>query len=618
MAIQFKEKSIKYVNKDFQGIKKDLIEFTKAHHSGAFQDFNETSPGMALLELVAYVGDVLSFYQDMQFEELKQDTARQIENVTSFAKRLGYRPSGKRTSRGILSVFFEVPAILQGGQIVPDSLYCPILRAGSRFQSLNGTLFESLADIDFSKETATESTTSPRLSVASQTDETTGLPTHFAVRKDVEVVAGETIEESHDIGSFQQFLNVELQREDAIEILSVTDSDGNDWFEVDYLAQEVIFDAGTNQDSDNTIVPYTLKLKPAPRRFIVDRDPITNRTSLIFGSGDGVNFDDELVPNIANYAIPSNSRSTFSNFSIDPQNFLKTRTLGMSPYNTTLTVRYRVGGGSETNVPEGSIQDAQNITVVFSSTGLDETKRANVESSIECINVSKTQGGAPEETIAEIKANSSAYFAAQNRTVTKEDYIARLFSLPQKFGKVEKAFIRRDATNELALDIHVLTKNELNQLSKATPTLRQNIKKYLSQSRILTESVNILDTEILNIKINFGVVISSKFNRSEVLTKCLNAIKNKMTVDNMQIGQPIIVSDLISELQSIVGVISVYDMQIRKALQDGSALTYVDQNNMEMGMFDVQAHTVNGIVYCPENAIFQIKYPDIDITGESR
>lgn len=617
MSIDFKERTIKYVNKDFQSIKRDLMNFTQAHHSGVFQDFNESSPGMALLELVAYVGDILSFYQDQQFEELRHESARQIENVTSFAKALGYRPSGKRSARGIVSIFAEVPAANVGGARVPDDAYSPIMRRGSKLQGPAGNIFETLSDVIFSASAPSDNTDSQRMVTGSQFDDTTGLPTHFALRKDVEVIAGETKSETFTIDQFEAFRTIELTEEDVIEILSVTDSDGNEWSQVDYLTQEVIFNASNNDGSDSRVVPYVLKLKAVPRRFIVDRDPTDNKTSLIFGSGDGVNFDDELIPNIADFALPISGRQAFSSFNLDPQNFLKTRTLGLSPFSTTLTINYRVGGGIQTNVPPGSIKSVSEAILEFTSTNIDPIRKSDVVGSIECLNVKKTEGGAPEESISEVKANSSAFFAAQDRVVTREDYLARLFSMPSKFGKVEKAFVHKDAVNDMALDIHVLSKDEFGHMAQATATLKNNIKKYLSKYRMLTDGVNLLPTDIINIKVNFGVVISPKYNRNEVLAKCLNVLKESLDIDMMQIGQPIVISDLISQLQNVVGVISVYDIQIKNVFGILGGLDYTDNVGNSV-RFDVQSWTQNGILYCPENAIFEVKYPTKDINGESK
>lgn len=616
MSIDFKEKNVKYLNRDFSSFKRDLMEYTKAHQSGAFQDYNETSSGMAILELVSYVGDVLSHYQDMQFEELKEN-AKQIENVTSFAKALGYRPSGKRPSIGIVSVLCEVPSRQENGEYIPNEIYCPVLRESSKLQGPNGVVFETIEDVIFSASAPTEGTSITRMVTGSQFDPDTGVPTFFALRKDVQVIAAETITDVVQVGSFEQHKEIELSYEDVVEVLSVNDSDGNEWTEVDFLAQETVYDFVTNSDTDNTLVPYVLKLRSVPRRFITNRDPLTNKTTLIFGSGDGVSFDDALIPNAASFALPASGKSKISSFSIDPQNFLKTSTLGLSPSSTVLSIDYRVGGGSKTNVPQGSIKSFVNAVLDFSSVGLDPSAKARVEESIECINVSKIDGGNQEESVEEIKANRAAYFAAQDRVVTREDYVARLYSLPAKCGKVEKVYVRRDALNARAINIHILSKDSDGVLSQASTTLIKNIKKFLSSYRMLTDGVNLMTTDIINLSIEFGVVVSTKLNRNKVLSKCLSTLKDNLSNDKLQIGQPLVLSDLTSLLQAIEGVISVYSFKIKNVFGSRDGLDYSDNLGNSV-RFDVQSWTQNGILYCPENSIFQIKYPNKDIFGEAR
>jgi hypothetical protein len=606
---KFLERSIKYLNKDFNGFKRDLMKFSQAHHSGAFQDFNETSPGMAVLEMCAYIGGVLSFYQDMQWEELKFQTARQIQNVVDLAKQMGYRPAGKRAATVTESWLVEVPATTVNGVRVPDDSYSPILRKGAQAAGPNGTTFETLDDIYFSA----SNPDSPRYITGSKFNDTTGLPTSFAIMKSIDTVAGKTVQDTLVLNEFQSFLSLQLSQPDVIEVISVFDSEGNEWYEVDFLAQETVFDYDTNSSPDGGTVPYVLKLLAVPRRFVTDRDPVSAKTSLIFGSGDGLNFDDELVPNLADLALPLPGRRTFSSYNIDPQNFLNTRTLGLSPYGTTLTINYRVGGGKQTNVPAGSINSVSNGQLDFSITSLDPVKMGNVESSLQCINFNKSEGGDDEETVSEVKANASAFFATQNRVVTKEDYIARIMTLPAKFGAPHKVSLKLGNVNPDALDIHLLTVDENGYLTQATSTLTSNIQTYLQENRMLTDTVNLLQTDIINLKCEFGVVISPKATRTEVLTKCLAVAQAYLDTDNMQIGTPLVISDLSAQIQAVNGVISVYKLQFKNMLgQQLNNLTYSTVR------FDVNAGITNNILYCPEDAIFEVKYPNVDIVGESK
>ncbi len=597
-----KERTIKYFGRDFDANKQDLINFSQAHHSGVLVDKNETSPFMAILELQAAVGDKLDFYMEQLFLELKQDSAREIGNVASFAKSKGYKPQGKTAARGIQSFVIEVPATTSRGRQVPDDSFAPTLKKDARVQGPNGSLFETLESINF----ATASVDSPRAITGSRYDSISGLPTHFAIKKEAEIVAGETKSDTFSVGDFDQFLQLELANEDVLEVIRVTDSDNNEWYEVDYLAQDTVFDQTANTGVDSETVPFVLKLLTVPRRFIVDRNVETNKSSLIFGSGDGVNFDDELVPNLADLALPLAGRRTFTSYPLDPQNFLKTRSLGLSPYNTTITVEYRVGGGNQTNVPPRSIDTVVSAELEFGSSGLNPLKKSDVINSLSTMNEKRTDGGSDQETVSEIKANSDAFFAAQNRCVTPEDYIARVLSLPARFGKPYKVYTKQtnNRINLNAVDLHVLTKDSNGHLTQATSTLTQNIKTYVKKYNGLGVPVNILQTDIINLKVYFGIVVAPKYNKSEILAKCLTVVADYLHVDKMQIGEPIVLSDLSSEIQKVLGVISVYDLRIVNIFCPDSTN---EANNYSTTRFNVKANIKNNILLCPLDACFEIK-----------
>lgn len=606
MAIDVKkERIVSLTNRDFRSLKRDLITFGRAYASGSFTDFNESSPGMAVLEFLAYVGDGLHFMLDQAFNE-SGEGATELRNVAANAKARGYRPQGKRPSVGTLHWAVEVPATVNSfGSVVPDDSYTPTLLKGSQGMAQNGTPFETLEDIYFTASLGREVT-------GSRFDATTGIPTHFALRKSVDVIAGKTVTETFTVTDFQAFRRIDLGYDDVIEVIDVFDEDGNEWFEVDYLAQDWVFTAETNVGEDGDLVPYVMKLQSAPRRFIVDRDISTGVSTLVFGSGDGVSFDDELVPNVASYALPLAGRRTFNSFNIDPQNFLKTRSLGLSPHNSTLTVRYRVGGGAETNVPARSVRQPLSAQLSFASTGLDAVKKGTVESSIGCINLDSMKGGGPAETVREIKANAAAFFAAQSRAVTREDVVARTLSIPSKFGKVEKAYVKSSDFGRYAYDIHILSSDAEGNLTKATSTLKSNLATYLKKFKMLTDGINILDATILDLRVYFGVVVASGKNRSEVLLNCTSRLADYFSPESGQIGQPIIVSDVVAVLQSVPGVVSVYEVSFTNVFGTTDGLSYSDER------FSISDNLHNGMLVCPTGAIFQVKYPTRDIVGSAR
>ncbi len=605
MADVRKERIISLLNRDFKSFKRDMITYSKAYATASFSDFNESSPGMTFLEFGAYVGDGLSYYIDQAFNE-SGESATQLKNVQANAKMRGYRPQGKRPSVGKLSWAIQVPATVDSfGKVVPDDSYTPLLLKGSQAVAKNGTIFETLDDVPFTASFG-------RAVTGSQFNSTTGIPTHFAIQRTVDVVAGKTVEETFDVAEFRQFRRIDLGQEDVIEVISVTDSQGNEWFEVDYLAQDWVFVPETNVNSDADVVPYVLKLRAAPYRFIVDRDIVTGVSTLVFGSGDGLNFDDELIPNVANYALPLAGRRTFNSFSIDPQNFLRTRSLGLSPHNTTLTVRYRVGGGNESNVPARSVRQVSAANLSFSSTGLDAVKKGTVEGSIGCINTVSMTGGGPAETVREIKANAAAYFASQNRAVTREDVVARVLSIPAKFGRPEKVFVKPSVVGRFAYDVHVLSLDADSNLALASTTLKSNLVTYLRKFKILTDGVNILDANILDIRVHFGVTVASGKNRSEVLLNCTERLADYFSNERIQIGQPIVVSDVISVLNGTPGVVSVYELTFTNVFGVTDGLSYSDQR------FNISDNLRDGMLICPSESIFQVKYPNKDIVGSAR
>jgi hypothetical protein len=606
-----KDTTVKYVNKDFGGFKRDLMRYAQAHFSGSYQDYNEASPGMMMLELQAYIGDVLSYYMDQQFLEIKQSTARQLENIEDFAKMRGYKPKGLRAATVPLHFIIEVPASAStDGKYLPDSSYLPILQAGTQAVGV-GTTFETLDDLDF----GTSTVDNPQLVVVSQTG-SDGNPTYFAVRRWVSATAGTTTTEDIVVGDFSPWLRLPLGQLDVQEVLSVYDGEGQPWYEVDYLAQNTVLSSEVNTTDDSGTVPYVLKLVSASRRFMVDRSVANSATYLQFGPGDGLKFDDEMIPNIANLALPLQGRQQFTNYVLDPQNFLKTRTLGLSPYNTTLTVRYRIGGGANTNVPAQTINKVQSAKFAFKKTvgnvnqgALDANVAQKIQSSIEVINLENSIGGGAAETAAEIKANADSYFAAQGRAVTREDFVTQVLSMPSKFGRPEKVYVKNSPNNSLGVDLHLLALDPDSHFIPPTPTLRSNVKNYLSGIRMLTDGITILNSYIIDLGVNFGVVISPKVNRNEVLSNCLIALKSYFDNGNMQIAMPIVISDVEAQLQNVAGVIGVYKLDF--VLKYGAPYR-------EDVYFDVEASTKNRIIYCPEDSIFEVRFPDNDIVGESK
>ena len=608
VTVTTKQRKISYLNQDFESFKKDLIEHVRVYFPNDYNDFNESSVGVMLIELMAFMGDNMSFYLDKRFNEVFIDTARERKNVLKHAKQLGFKTSifGKAAATGKIDAFIRVPAITQNEKIEADMRYAGKAKKGTKVTGTNGKTYEILEDIDFS----TIDPNDANLVVVAETDQDTKQPTFFALKKkDADIKAGETKTTTFSVGGYQSFLKLTLPDDDVLEILNVKDSSGNIWYEVDYLAQDTVFDSVSSTSSDSTSVPFVLKLRSVPYRFITEFNVDTNRMSLIFGTGDSQRFDGELIPDVGDLSLPLLGKDNFSDFTIDPQNFLKTRTLGLAPIDTVLTVRYRVGGGTDTNAGTNQITSVSEIVYEVANSSLSQNIVNDVKNSFSVLNPNPVQGGRDEVSLDEIKHLISANFAAQGRAVTAEDYIVRSLSLPAKFGSVFRANAKAGILNKNSIELIILTKDSNGNPATASNTLKENLKNYLSRFRMLTDSVEILDGDVINIGIDFGILVKPDFNKSEVLGNCILALKDFFDVNKWSIGQPVVLSQLQKLLFDVVGVLTVFDLKISNisGTFDGRVYSSVPYN--------IDQNTKNGIVYGKDNAIFHILYPLKDIKG---
>jgi len=524
------------------------------------------------------------------------------------AKQLGYKPTGKAAATGLVDGFIVVPASSSSGQIIPDMRYAGTIKKGAQLKSNAGEVYETLLDADFS----TIDISDPDLVQVADRN-TDGVPITFALRKvNIDIKAGETKNTIFSVGGYQAFRKLTIAEDDVLEILEVKDSETNEYYEVDFLAQDTIFDGVANAGEDATDVPYILKLKSVPFRFITEFDIENNRTSMIFGTGDADTFDGDLIPDLGDLSLPLYGKDTFTDFFLDPQNFLKTRTLGLSPVNTTLTVRYRVGGGAATNAGAEEVKTVSNSVFDVGDTTLNTTTIQDVGNSFSVINPAPIRGGRDELSIEEIRALISANFAAQGRMVNAEDFIARSLSMPSKFGSIFRANAKVSALNKNAVELHILSRNAAGQVTEAPQDLKTNLKKYISRFRMLTDAIEILDGEIINVAINFEVLTNPDYNKSDVVVNCIEALKDFFSVDVWQINQPINMTDIFVKLAEISGVLSITKIEVSNRVGN------FDSRSYSTTIHNIKENTRNGIIYSKENAIFEVKYPNKDIVGVAK
>ena len=617
-------KTVQYLNKDFDSLKAQLINFAQTYYPNTYNDFNEASPGMMLIEMASYVGDVLSFYIDNQIQENFLQFAKQRKNLLAQAYTFGYQPKVTKAASVLLSVYQVVPSTIASGQYEPDFNYALILEEGGKVSSNldSNAQFYINEKLDFSKSTPGSET---EISVYST--DVFQNPQFYLLKKTVKASAGTATSTTITFGNPERYPTVNISDSNIIEIVSVVDSNNNKWYEVPYLAQDTIFEPTANIAQNdpnlsqyNDTVPYLLKLKKVPRRFVT-RFKADNQLEMQFGPGVSSGADEEIIPNSDNIGLGLPYGVNKMTTAFDPSNFLYTQTYGIAPSNTTLTVTYLKGGGASSNAPVGALTQNSGVTTIFNGNNIDATLSNTVLNSLAFNNEEAANGGGDGDTNEQIRQNALSSYPTQLRTVTKDDYVIRTLSMPSKFGVVSKAYINQDISiqnnfttdlmatqNYNAISLYILSRDNDNNLIVPNNALKQNLKTYLSQYRMITDAVNINNAFIINIGVNFEIIVRPNYNNRLVLNNCLTSLQSYFQIDKWQINQPIILPEIYSNLDQIEGVQTVQKVEIvNKA---GSTTNY------SLYSYDIKGATINNIVYPSlDPSIFEVKFPTTDIQG---
>ena len=594
-----KQFPIKYTSKDFDNIKADLVNYAKRYYSENFRDFGDTSFVSLMLDSTAYVGDILSFYADYQTNETFLNTALEQKNINEIARQLGYRNKSTSTSSGSVAVYLLLPSNATG--TAPDFDYAPVIKKGTIFSAAGGAKFILVDDVNVNQTNANY--------VVANVDNNTGNPTFWAVKVYGRVISGIFGEQLVNVGNFTPFLRVTLNNNTIAEIISVTDSEGNEYFEVDYLTQNVVYRSFLNTNSDSSETPNTLIPYVAARRFVVEYLP--NAIFLRFGNGQYVPEDD-LRPDLL--AEPSKGflemyASDFSTKTfLDANQLVKNDKLGIAPENTTLTIRYRYNDVLNTNVAAEQLGNIDTLLLEFKNQPLlNANLLASVRQSFQITNEEAIVGSTSQESVEELKNRILSNFNSQGRIVTIQDYEGACYNLPPKYGSVKrvKAFKDLDSLRN-NVNLYVLSEDSAGNFVKTNNTTKENLKVWLNKNRVLTDSVDLMDAKIINLGINYSIMIDPNYIAADVLSRA-----NAQLIDfysfKPHIGQSFYITDIYRELRKISGVLDVKDVEV--VLKTGQNYSGI--------YFDVDANASNDgrYIIIPKNAAFEIKFLTTDIIG---
>lgn len=596
-------RDIKYINKEFGDFKNQLIEYAKNYFPDAYNDFSPSSPGLMFIEMAAYVGDVLSFYQDTQIQETFLQHAKNPSNLYSLAYMMGYKPKVSTAAETTLTVSQNVAATA-GFTPNWDQALKVNENAVVRSDTTGQPTFLTTKPIDFTFSSSFDPTDVKIYSV----DEN-GKPAEFTLSKEVKAYSGEVQSTTQTYTTAEKFATINIEDTDIIRVLDIVDSDGKTWTEVPFLGQDTVFQEETNTSTDANLAPNKLKVTKVPRRFVT-RFTSKGVLQIQFGSGIAGSDEESLLPDPfrTNNSITDGTGVGELYKAYDPSNFLFTSTYGVAPSNTTLTIRYITGGGTAANVPSNTITNIVTATSTATDTSYQATLGFN--------NKAAAFGGKDGDSTEELRQNSLRSFAEQQRTVTLQDYAVRALSLPPRFGTIAKVYVTQTtppnqqnsllSTNPLAISLYTLAYNNEGKLAPTPYSLKENLKTYLSQFTMIADGVNLLDAYVVNIGVKFEIITLPGAITRDVLLECNRKLKSYFDIRNWSINQPINLSPAYTLLDTIKGVQTVEKIEV---------FNKVGGNYSEYA-YDVDGATNKNVVYPSfDPCIFEVKYPDIDIEG---
>ena len=598
----------RFLNKDFDALRADLLDYARTHYPDQIQDFSEASLGGVLLDLAAYVGDVTAFYLDHQFGELFVDSAIEDENIERALREAGVDIVGAAPAIVTVQFLIEVPSVKMGTKFVPDIIALPIIAEGTIVTSDAGIPFTLTEDLDFSSTTDTGELKAQQTLGSTNAD---GSPASFILNLGGICISGTIATETFQIGSvFIAFRTIALANPNVTEIISVNDTEGNSYHEVTGLTQDTVFRRIPNRNPDGELVAEALEILPAPFRYTAQTNPSSRLASLTFGGGNALTLDDDIIPDPSEFALPLFGKKTFARFTLDPNRLLQTRTLGIAQVDTALTIRYRHGGGLSHNVASNTIVNITTLLMTFPQSP-DAALAASIRAGTEATNPLQSSGGEEAPSLDELKQRLPSARNSQARIVSKEDLLARVYTMPSNFGRVFRAGIRSNPNNPLASQLFIISRDSDEKLILSPDTLKLNLAEFLNEFRLISDAIDVLDARVINIGIEFEIVIDPSFNKKIVIQDVIRRLASFFEIRNFQIDQPIILSDVTNIVFNNPGVVAVNSIEI---------VNFVGlfQNRLySFEPYDVRNNTIKSMVVPPPGGIFELKFPSFDIKGVS-
>tara|TARA_Y100000593_G_scaffold77916_1_gene144435 strand:+ start:8472 stop:10301 length:1830 start_codon:yes stop_codon:yes gene_type:complete len=588
-----------YLNRDFSDFRGELLRYANTYFKDKIQDFSEASLGGLFLDMAAYVGDNMSFYLDHQFNELNPNTVVESQNIETMVRNAGIKIMGNSPASVTVDFYIEINTELDpNGVTIPKAVELPTIKDGAKLETNTGIIFNLTESIDFSQKNENGTYIAETTAIT----DSTGAIKSFVFKRSGLCVSGATTTQTSNISStFIPFRTVTLENQHVTSILRVYDSDGNDYHEVESLAQDTVFKKNRLSNGDTS-----LEVIASPYRFTTSVDIASRSTTLRFGSGDGSNILETKVPDPSDMALPLYGKETFSSYSLDPNRLLQSPSLGVSPTDTTLTIIYRYGGGADHNVDVEAIVGVNEVEFIFLP-GTSYDAAQTIKNSLAVSNSSAAAGGAAAPTLSDLKNFVTSARTMQNRVVTTEDLLARIYTLPTEFGIVYRANVLPNPENALSSILYITSRDASGKLVAASDALKKNLSSYLNEFRLIGDAMDVLDASVINYQINITCRFSHNSNKYELISLIIRKVKALYTADTMALGKPIVKSDIVNVVINQPGVIACVDIKLNNVAGTIQNRTYSTvQKNLDLALKD-------DIYFAEPYEIYELRHPSSDI-----